>query len=206
MATDRTSTAAGAGPRVRRRADAERSIAAIVEAALAVFGRDADATMADIARAAGVGRVTLYSHFPSREDLLEEVMGRAIGEARTVLDAVPVQDLPAGQALAEVVRSCWQVLDRYRSLQAAAVRVLGPERMRAHHDEPMAVVGDLLARGRGDGTVRADLPHDWLLATVYGLLHTAAAEVEAGRLPAADAPGVLEATLVSVLVPPEQAS
>ncbi|GIH95183.1 TetR/AcrR family transcriptional regulator [Planobispora siamensis] len=201
MATDSTGSAPGAGPRTRRRADAERSIASIVEAALAAFRRDTDATMADIARTAGVGRVTLYSHFPSREDLLDEVMRRAIDDARVVLTALPAEGLPAREALAGVIRSCWQVLDRYRSLHAAATRVLGPERMRAHHDEPMAAVGALVDRGREDGSIRADLPRDWLLATVYSLLHAAASEVEAGRLPAGEAAAVLEATVDSVLTP-----
>ncbi|MBG0830215.1 TetR/AcrR family transcriptional regulator [Planomonospora sp. ID67723] len=201
MATDHTGVVPGAGSRTRRRADAERSITAIVEAALVAFRSDADATMADIARTAGVGRVTLYSHFPSREELLEEVMARAIEDVRAVLAAVPVEGPPARDALAGVVRSCWQVLDRYRSLHAAAVRVLGPERMRARHDEPLATIGALVERGQHDGTIRADLPRDWLVATVYSLLHAAASETEAGRLSPGDAAGVLEATVVSALSP-----
>ena len=50
----------------RRRSDAERSIAAIVGAAVEAFGRRSDVSMSEIATAAGVGRVTLYAHFPSR--------------------------------------------------------------------------------------------------------------------------------------------
>ena len=50
----------------RRRSDAERSIAAIVGAAVDAFGRRSDVSMSEIATAAGVGRVTLYAHFPSR--------------------------------------------------------------------------------------------------------------------------------------------
>jgi TetR/AcrR family transcriptional repressor of mexCD-oprJ operon len=57
----------------RRRADAERSIGAIVEAAVESFRRRPDVTMSEIASAAGVGRVTLYAHFPSREALVEAV-------------------------------------------------------------------------------------------------------------------------------------
>jgi AcrR family transcriptional regulator len=62
----------------RRRADAERSIAAILDAGLACFGTNPDVTMTAVARAAGVGRVTLYAHFPSRQALLEAVMAHAI--------------------------------------------------------------------------------------------------------------------------------
>ena len=43
----------------RRRADAERNIAAILEAGLACFSRNPDASLAEVAQAAGVGRITL---------------------------------------------------------------------------------------------------------------------------------------------------
>ena len=43
--------------------------------------------VAEVARPAGVGRVTLYGHFPSREELMDAVLAHAIHEANTVLDA-----------------------------------------------------------------------------------------------------------------------
>lgn len=60
-----------AAPR-RRRADAERNIRRILEAAETLVQRDgADASIEEIARLAGVGPATLYRHFPSRMALME---------------------------------------------------------------------------------------------------------------------------------------
>ncbi|WP_055478738.1 TetR/AcrR family transcriptional regulator [Sphaerimonospora mesophila] len=188
----------------RRRADAERNIEAIVAAALAEFCRNPGVSMTDIARAAGVGRVTLYGHFPSREDLLDAVMARAIEDARATLGAVPTDGLPARDALAALIRSAWQVLDRHRRLHAAAVQIIGPDRLREHHEQPLLLVEDLLDRGRRDGTVRADLPPHWLATTVYSMLHAAALEVDAGRLTSAGAADVLEATLLPAISPVRQ--
>ena len=70
----------------RRRRDAERSIAAIVGAAVDAFGRGSDVSMSEIATAAGVGRVTLYAHFPSREALIEAATERVLVEASASLD------------------------------------------------------------------------------------------------------------------------
>ena len=65
----------------RRRADAERNIEAILDAALARLGRDPSASMTEIAKAAGVGRVTLYGHFPSREALVDTLFDRSLADA-----------------------------------------------------------------------------------------------------------------------------
>ena len=59
-------------PSPTRRADAARNRAKILAAARAVFaGPDAQMSMAEISRRAGVGMATLYRNFPSRQELLE---------------------------------------------------------------------------------------------------------------------------------------
>ena len=181
----------------RRRADAERNIAAILDAGLACFSRNADANVADVARAAGVGRVTLYGHFPCREALIDAVLAHAISKANTALDAEALDHGPAPEALSRLIRSSWRIVDHHRSLLAAAQRDLPPARIRHHHDQAMARVERLLARGQDEGDFRTDLPRPWLVATFYSVLHSAAEEVDAGRLDATQAPEVLTATLLS---------
>lgn len=185
----------------RRRADAERSVAAIIAAALDCFTERPQASMAAIARAAGVGRVTLYAHFPSRESLLEAVLEHAVAQAGPVLDAVAPGDGPAPEALRRLLRSAWQVLDRHRRLFEVAQDELGPARMREHHDRAMARVENLLRRGRDEGAFRDDLPLSWMVTTVYSLLHAAADDVNSGRLEQDSAAEVLEATLLPALRP-----
>jgi AcrR family transcriptional regulator len=183
----------------RRRADAQRNIAAILDAGLVCFSRNADASVAEVARAAGVGRVTLYGHFPSREELMDAVLAHAIRQANTVLDAEAIDQGTASDALSRLIRSSWRVVDHHRSLLAAAHRDLPPARIRQHHDQAMARVQRLLARGQDEGDFRTDLPRPWLVATFYSLMHGAAEEVDAGRLDPAQAPGVLAATILAAL-------
>ncbi|MER5419827.1 TetR/AcrR family transcriptional regulator [Streptosporangium roseum] len=208
MATTHKDTGAGEptrsplpGPssRGRRRADAERSIAAIVGAAMTAFSENSEVSMVDIARVAGVGRVTLYSHFSSREELMDAVMAHAVKEANAVLGGEASEETPAREALGELIRSSWQVLGRYGRLQAAALRVLNPERMREHHNEPLIRVRSLITRGQREGVIRDDLPEDWLVSVFYSLLHTAALEVDSGRLRPETAADALEATLLSAI-------
>lgn len=183
----------------RRRSDAERNITAIIEAALDCFTEQPHPSMATIARAAGVGRVTLYAHFPSREVLLEAVLDHAITQSGAVIDAAAPDDGPAADAFVRVLRSSWQVLDRHRRLFEIAQRELGPVRLRRHHDPAMSHVQQLIARGQDEGIFRTDLPMSWLVTTVYSLLHAAAEDVNKGHLQPTAAAEVLEATLMPAL-------
>ncbi|WP_067185179.1 TetR/AcrR family transcriptional regulator [Microtetraspora niveoalba] len=185
--------------RPARRADAERNIAAIVTAGLDLLTKDPDASTADIAKAAGVGRVTLYGHFPTREALVEAVLDRAVALVDAALEDPAYEELPAQEAISRLIASSWELLDRNRRLLTAADRVLPTERIRHYHEGALSRVERLIARGRDEGAFRTDLPLSWLVAHVYATLHSAAQEVEAGRLDHADAARVLDATLRSVL-------
>ena len=60
----------------RQRADARRNVAAILDAATECLARDPEVSIADIATAAGVGRITLYGHFKTRAELIDAVVVR----------------------------------------------------------------------------------------------------------------------------------
>ena len=62
----------------RRRADAQRNIERILDAAVEALTDDLDASMSEIARRAGVVRATIYVHYPTREALLDAVTERAL--------------------------------------------------------------------------------------------------------------------------------
>src|ERR1700733_3466976 len=63
----------------RLRADAQRNIDALLQAAMAVFAKSGvDAPIREIAERAGVGVGTLYRHFPQRSDLIAAVFRREI--------------------------------------------------------------------------------------------------------------------------------
>jgi AcrR family transcriptional regulator len=193
-------------PTSSRRADAERNIAAIIEAGIRLLSADPTASMAEVAKAAGVGRVTLYGHFPSREALVDAVLDRAVETADAVLADDSIDTAPAPEALARLLRSSWEVLDRHRRLFVAADRVLDTERIREHHERPLRRVQRLIERGQRDGDFRTDLPRPWLVTTFFSIIHSAALEREAGRLTPEEVETVLVKTMLSLFSLPEGAA
>ena len=103
-------TRSGAAPR-RRRADAQRNVDALLEAARTVFDTSGvDAPAKEITDLAGVGVGTLYRHFPQRSDLVKAVVESGI-------DAVA----DAGPALAatfEPAEALTRWIDRFTELLA----------------------------------------------------------------------------------------
>jgi AcrR family transcriptional regulator len=184
--------------RPRRRADAERSIASILDAAIDALAGDPDASMAEIARRAGVVRATIYVHFPSRDALLDEVTNRAMAEAVHAIAAAEPDRGGAGEALARVVRSAWRTLGRYHALVAINTQLPQAE-LRAKHHNVLAALAPLIERGQADGSFRADVPAAWHLSMLIALMHAASGELRAGRVTEADAEPALIATILGAL-------
>jgi len=184
-----------------QRADARRNVERILDAAERCLAQDPDAPMADIAAAAGLGRVTVYGHFASRALLVEAVVQRALTAADAALADVDLTGDAAG-AFERLVEATWQVTSRTGRLLVAAEKALPAETVRAAHQGGLEDrVRGLLAAAQRDGAVRADLSVDWLTAVLHAVLHTAATEVDAGRLTAQDAPSTITRTMLAVLAP-----
>lgn len=112
-------------PRAQR-ADARRNIAAILDAATVCLARDPEVSIADIATAAGVGRITLYGHFKTRADLVDAVLVRTVERADAILDATDTSGDP-GDALARLVASSLQIVHQFGNILLAAQRELPAE-------------------------------------------------------------------------------
>jgi len=82
------------------RADAQRNIMALLEAAKAVFAEaGVDAPVRDIAERAGVGVGTLYRHFPQRAQLIAAVFRRELDACANAAVQLAAEQPPA-EALA----------------------------------------------------------------------------------------------------------
>ncbi|MFF9621314.1 TetR/AcrR family transcriptional regulator [Streptomyces griseosporeus] len=193
------------------RADANRR--RILDVALAELLRDPDASMDQIARAAGVVRRTVYGHFPSREALISTLVDEAV-QALAAAHAAGREGVenPA-ESVARSVLTVWEIADRYRLLVALAQRTVTMQGIR----ERLAPVREnsvrILQRGLDEGVFTSPLPapalayvHEQVLfglmeAVNDGLLDTR----EAGRsaavtvLTAAGVPASTAASLVAEL-------
>jgi AcrR family transcriptional regulator len=178
----KTNTTTNASAPKRRRADAERSIAAITNAALEALASDPDVSMAEIARRAGVVRATIYMHFPTREALLDAVMEHATGQ---VADAIRSADPGRGEpkeALERVLLATWRQLSLFHGILAINMNRLSAKELRRRHLPMTTQIVPLLERGQATGVFRNDVSAEWLIAVVRAIVHVASTELQGGRL------------------------
>lgn len=185
----------------QQRSDARRNAAAILDAATHCLARDPDASINEIAKAAGVGRVTLYGHFDTRATLVGAVVDRALQDAETALSAVDLSGDPV-DALRRFIDATWTITNRYGALVVAAERTLPGDEMDAAHAAPRARAEKLLERGRAEGRFRDDLPLSWLVTILHTVTHAASTAVYNGEMTADEAPRAITATMLGLLTPP----
>ena len=199
MTETKTQTKASAR---KRRADAERNIQAIIDAALEALASDPDASMAEIARRAGVVRATIYMHFPTREALLDAVMENAVAQvAEATRTAEPTLGEPE-EALQRVLSATWQKLSHFQTLLAINTSRLSAKELHRRHQPVMTQFVPLIERGQQKGVFRSDVPVSWHLAMIRAIAHAASAEARSGRIPASDVERTMLTTALAAISPP----
>jgi AcrR family transcriptional regulator len=154
--------------RRRMRADAQRNVGSLLEAAKAVFGTSGvDAPAKEIADLAGVGVGTLYRHFPQRSDLVKAVLEHGIDACADAAAALAAAHEP-GAALASWLHRYTEFLATKRGL-ATALHSGDPafDALPGYFFQRLEpALGSLLHAAAATGEIRADISARDLLHAV----------------------------------------
>ena len=142
----------------------------IIETAAQALDERGDASMADIADAAGVGRATLYRYFPSRDLLLQAIGDTALDELTGRLADARVDTIPVTEAIARLTRAFISAGSKYVALMRTGHKPVDPAEVDRRIGTPLR---ELFDRGIATGELRGDVPSDVLLTLFGGLLEAA---------------------------------
>jgi AcrR family transcriptional regulator len=151
-----------------RRLDARRNLDAIVDAARRTFSADPDASMQQVAVAAGLHRATVHRHFASRDELVDALRRRAFEESLAALRDARTEDGPAIDGLRRATLALVAVADRWQLARYAGIFVGGPA-----VDELTAIADALIRRGQEERTIRSDIAAEQLTMLWGGTIATA---------------------------------
>jgi len=140
--------------------------ATILAAAARTLAGGEQASMSDVATAAGVGRATVYRYFPTREVLLEQLAAFAVDEAASRLEASRVDEVPPLEGISRAVRALVEVGDPFVVVAREHVRLRSPV-FNARLVDPLTA---LVERGQRAGAIRDGLPASWLTESLLALV------------------------------------
>jgi AcrR family transcriptional regulator len=168
----------------RMRSDARRNRESILAAARDVFSEyGMEAQMDEIARRAGVGVGTLYRHFPTKDELVGELIRIKLGDFANRARARFEEDDRPWESFADMLREQNEIASKDAS-QQRMIFAMTPEALEKAAPtiaELTAVTQAFIDRAKQAGAVREDLVVDDIRTLMCGL----------GSVMAADALGVM---------------
>jgi AcrR family transcriptional regulator len=149
------------------RADAERSVRSIVEAAERVLADDPAASLERIAQEAGVARTTVHRRFASRQALLDALVVIAAEELRGAVEDARSQVVPPLVALHQIAANVLRTGISWRFALTAAE----PGSAAARRQEQVERrCRDLLRRARDEGVLDSGADLEWTRRVYFALI------------------------------------
>jgi AcrR family transcriptional regulator len=150
------------------RSDAERNRRVLLNAAAEALAANPGASVAQVAQAAGLARATVYRHFRTRQDLLAAMRAEALVSAA---EAIAGSRLDEGDPLAALRRAVEALAShgaRFRALLVEGAE-LDPTFLQGRA-EVLAPLHEVVRRGQEAGSIRPELPAQWVVTAMAALL------------------------------------
>jgi AcrR family transcriptional regulator len=157
-------------PAPARRADAERNRDKILAAARAAFADpDAEVSMAEVSRRAGVGMATLYRNFPGRQELLEALFTDEVDAVCKAAETIGGET--AGAALAAWLHRFFAFTTSKRHIAAELLKQTdrSDPLFEDNRTRVIAAGRPLLAAAQNAGEVREDLTLEQILDMIVAI-------------------------------------
>lgn len=171
-----------ANPGRKPRADSIRNRDRLLEAATQIFSTGGpQASLEAVARQAGVGIGTLYRHFPTREALFEAVYRHEVDHLADLAEQLAGDAGRSGGDPVEALRKWLQANVRLVATKKGMIEALqlvahGSSELKAYSFERLTkAIGLLLERAIVAGRIRADVPPEDLLRTLFGIFYSQSA-------------------------------
>ncbi len=179
------------------RVGASSSTRSLLQTATEVLVTDPAASLADVARAAGIGRTTLHKLYPTRHALLVALAVDALDllestYAEVGLD-VPGHEVPA--ALRRLVTAMIPMGPRLEFLLRERSLDIEPELL-TRLEALDAPVRAAVRRAQSGGVLGADLSDEWIVSAINSLVYAAWEQIALGRLAPVAAPDLVMRTVL----------
>ncbi|MBL4907118.1 MAG: TetR/AcrR family transcriptional regulator [Sneathiella sp.] len=171
----------------------------IIEAAILVFAHKPDATMTEVAKEAGVTRITVNRKFGSKTDLLQITAGYCVAKFEEVLESACSSDKTAIEKIYIILTGFSKLRNHYFFWMRS--RVDDKRKNQEIFMRQLDVVEQLVIAAQNAGDIRADLPSGWVASLFDYMAIAASTSLHRGVVAERDVYKVAWDTLVNGIAP-----
>ena len=150
-----------------------QSRGSIEDAGIQVLLRNPDAGMSEIALAAGVGRATLYRHFPSKRDLVLALAKKCLEETDQVVAPIKAAHMRGSAAIKATIQAVLPLTDRYRFLTTLWIYDPEDAELNTMYVRQLEEFSTVVQQAQDEGAIDPELPISWVVSCFDGLLNAA---------------------------------
>lgn len=158
---------------------------AVLEAGIRVLLSNPGGGMSDIAKAAGIGRATLYRHFPTRELLVRKLAMMCHTEMEEALR--PYEELRGVAAFEAMIETFVPMADRFRFLLSLWTIAMEDEGIVELNTEMRQEMFNLIDHAKEIGDLSPELSTSWIAEFFDATIVAAWTLIEKGEMSAHEA-------------------
>ena len=168
----------------------------ILSAAIAALARKPDSTYSELAVAIGIGRATLYRHFPRRDALIREICLYSLRKIDTELMPIFAQTMTAMDALYAMLEKLIPMGERLHFL-SREYAVMEDEEIARIYARQLEALRQMIAWAKQEGGIAMDIPDAWIARVIDSMIYMAWEAIEDGDIARNDAAELVFRTLTT---------
>ena len=166
----------------------------IMRSAIAILARNPDITYSELAKAIGIGRATLYRHFPKRDNLIREISLYSLRQVDVEVTPIFAKPLTAMEMLTETLAKLIPMGEQLHFL-SREFAVMQDEEIARIYAAQLEGLRQLVRAAKAEGGIAADMPDAWVVRLIDTIIYTAWEAIEAGDVARNDAVELVIRTL-----------
>lgn len=151
----------------------KKSTRALLDASFAVLLHNPHASLSEIANQAGVGRATLYRHYPTREQLIQALAVESLSIIGEALLPIRNNDSSGIRALHAMLEVLLPLAERYHFLQMIWTIAELDKEVWQHYESQMAWIAEWVTNGQINGEINQALDVSWVVSLMDSMLYSA---------------------------------
>ncbi|WDE10277.1 TetR/AcrR family transcriptional regulator [Thalassomonas haliotis] len=166
---------------------ANRSRQALLTAGIEVFLVNPNASLTEVANIAGVGRATLYRHFETREQLIQELARESLALTDRALEPLKAKKLKGREAIEFMLHAVMPLANRFHFLLSLWTIAEDDPEVSNIYNRQLEELAALVEQGKQAGSINAGLTTTWIVTMIDSLVYAGWYLVRSGECNAEEA-------------------